>query len=114
MIKDPTIRLIHIISSMESIERFLQGVTREMFLASDIKQGATVRKLEVIGIATKRISEEFKKQHLDIPWKDLEMDVVLAHPYFEIDYSEVWETASQQIPPLKEKIQHILDTLVVK
>ena len=35
----------------------------------------------------------------------------LVHDYFEIDWHVVYETAVQDIPPLKPQIQAILDAI---
>ena len=46
-------------------------------------QDAIVRQLEVIGEATKKISQDFRDLHQDIPWKDMAaMRDKLIHDYY--------------------------------
>nr|WP_255110563.1 HepT-like ribonuclease domain-containing protein [Synechococcus sp. RedBA-s] len=54
---------------LTAIRRF-QGFPipdREAFLASDVLQDAVVRNLEIIGEATKRLSDTCRQQHPLIP-----------------------------------------------
>lgn len=65
----------------------------------------------MIGEATKNIPEAFKHQYPDIPWKRMAgMRDKLIHHYFEVDYTVVWQTAKQFIPPLKQQIKVMLTT----
>jgi uncharacterized protein with HEPN domain len=34
---------------------------------------------------------------------------ILIHEYEDVDAAIVWDTATQDIPPLKEKIQHLIN-----
>lgn len=52
----------------------------------------------------KRISDEIKKNHLDIPWKDIAgMRNKLIHDYLGVDIDAVWDTVVNDIPILKKK-----------
>jgi len=51
---------------MEAIS-FLKGVNEDQFKTDSLRQSAVMRKLEIMGEATKRISEDFKKNHSKIP-----------------------------------------------
>ncbi len=51
-----------------------------------------LRQLEIIGEATKRISQEFRSKHPDIPWPDMAgMRDVLIHDYIDVDFGVVWK-----------------------
>ena len=87
----------------------MRGITKKEFEDSELLQGFVERKLEIIGEATKRISEHFKKQYPNIPWKDMAgMRDILIHQYTEVDEDIVWKTITQKIPFLKEQIESIL------
>jgi uncharacterized protein with HEPN domain len=49
MRKDPKVLIEHILESIELIEGYLRGVSKEEFLRSREKQDAVIRRLEVIG-----------------------------------------------------------------
>jgi len=109
MTKDHKLYLNHILESIVLLEKYFTGVTKEQFDDSDEKHDLAVRRLEVIGEAARNIPEDFKKQHPDIPWRDIgDMRNVLIHEYFDVDYDIVWKTYTQFIPPLKKQIEEIL------
>jgi len=108
--KDPFLYISHIFDAITSIEKQVQGITREQFDDSELLQGFVERKLEIIGEATKNISDIFKKQHSVIPWKDMAgMRDVLIHQYTAVDEDIVWKTVTEKVLPLKKQLKHILD-----
>jgi len=57
--------------------------------------------IEIIGEATKRLSDEFRNQHPDIPWRSMAgMRDVVIHGYDHVDIEEVWRVAKADIPRL--------------
>jgi len=51
--------------------------------------------------AARKISQETKNAHPDIPWKDITgMRNRLIHEYFRIDIEKVWDTVRKDIPVL--------------
>ena len=69
-----------------------------------------MRSLEVIGEAVKRIPDEIKSNYAEIEWKAIAgMRDKLIHDYFGVDYDIVWDAVKNKIPPLKQRIQEILD-----
>jgi uncharacterized protein with HEPN domain len=60
----------------------------------------------VIGEAVKRLSDEFRTSHPQIPWALMTgMRDHLVHAYDLIDWDEAWKTAITDIPSLLEKIK---------
>ena len=79
------------------------------FEKSKITQDATIRAFEVLGEATKKIPEEFRKKHPKVPWKKMAgMRDKLIHDYWGIEVQRIWETATEDIPLLKKQIKDIL------
>jgi uncharacterized protein with HEPN domain len=108
MNKDDSIYIEHICGCLEKIELYIKGLNEESF-SEDIKtQDAVIRQFEIIGEASKKISETLKNKYQDIPWKDLSgMRNKLIHDYIDIDVSIVWKTASEDVPILKKIIEKI-------
>ena len=59
MRKDPIIYLEHIFESIEMIEQYTEGLTKEQFLKTEEKQDAVIRRLEIIGEAVKNLPFKF-------------------------------------------------------
>jgi len=55
--KDESIYLQHILGAIERIERYLSGLDEEGFRRDDLIQDGIVRQMEIIGEATKNISD---------------------------------------------------------
>jgi len=101
--------LKHILDAISNIEKFMLGVSKEMFLENVEKQYAVLRGLEIIGEATKNLSEELKKKHPNIPWKEIAgMRDKLIHQYFGVNLDLVWETIKTKLPELKSQVSRIL------
>ena len=72
-------------------------------------QDAVIRRLEIIGEATKNIPEEFTKKHSEVPWSGIaKMRDKLIHKYFGVDLDLTWDVLKDDLPSLKEKIKKIL------
>jgi len=109
MFKNFTIYLNEIREAINSIERFVEGMTFEDFKSDDKTSSAVIRKLEIIGEATKKIPENIRKKHSQIPWKEISgMRDKLIHAYSKVDLKLVWMAIKQRIPELKSFIQKIM------
>ncbi len=98
-----------IIEAINSVIKFTEGMEYEEFIKDDKTTSAIIRKLEIIGEAVKRISEEVKISYPQIPWKDIAgMRDKLIHEYFGVDLKRVWKTAKEEIPELKPLFKRIL------
>jgi len=103
------IYLQHILDSIESVERYIEGFSEEEFSRLEEKQDAVIRKLEIIGEAGSKLSKELRDKYKNIEWeKMISMRNFLIHEYFGVDMSQVWKTATKDIPALKEGIRKIL------
>ncbi len=70
---------------------------------------AVTRGLEIIGEAVKNLPREFREKYSEIPWEKIAgLRDILIHQYFGVDYEIVWKIASEELKPLKEKIELIL------
>lgn len=107
--RDYRLYLKDILAAIESIEGFVEGMNLETFQADDKTTSAVMRKLEIIGEATKRIPDETRQKHPHIPWKEMAgMRDKLIHFYFGVDYLLVWRTIKERLPQVKQGIQKIL------
>ena len=109
MNKPNHVYLKHILDAIHRIEKYTLKINHAEFLKNQLVQDGVIRQLEVIGEATKHTSDELKKKHTNIPWKDIAgMRDKLIHAYFGVDLDAVWDTVKKDVPPLKSKIMKIL------
>ncbi len=99
-----------IAEAIRRITAYLNGVGKERFFADIMIQDAVIRNLEIIGEATKKISEEYREQHADIPWREMAgLRDVLIHNYGSVDLYIVWKTVVSDIPQLGEAMAVLLE-----
>jgi len=79
------------------------------FLADTQCQDAVVRRLEIIGEAAGRVSDGTRAEHPSLPWKAMVgMRNVMIHRYDEVDFSIVWDTVRDQLPPVVETLSRVV------
>ena len=73
---------------------------------------ATIFTLEQIGECVKKLSEDFRKTYNHIPWQEIMgLRNRIAHDYDGIYLDVVWETATEDIPKLRDDLRLILEEL---
>jgi len=108
-IKDKS-RLEHILKSIDYIIDFTKGISFEDF-KTDIKlQFAIVKNIEIIGEASYKLSNDFREQHPEVPWrKIIDSRHVLVHDYYQIRLELIWDIIIKELYPLREEIQQLYD-----
>ncbi|MEK6967491.1 MAG: DUF86 domain-containing protein [Nanoarchaeota archaeon] len=108
MKKDDSVYLVHITEAIESIEEYIKGIKQSDFLSKKIIQSAVIREIEIIGEASKMLSNKLRESHDEIPWKKIiGMRDKLIHGYFGVDLNAVWKTVKEDLPLLKKAIKKI-------
>ncbi len=108
MIRDDRVYLSHIIDALRQISEYTKNLDYDGFNAARIIQDAVIRQFEIIGEATKNLSEEFRMKQPDIPWKDLAgFRDKLIHQYFGVDISIVWRSVVDDVPVLLKEFGEI-------
>lgn len=87
---------------------FVEGLSKDAFLADKRTQQAVIMSLIVIGEAATKIMDqhtEFADQHPEVPWRSMRgMRNRIAHGYFDINLDVVWETVRTALPALLEQL----------
>ena len=113
--RDHRLYLRDIFAAMVAIQEFIEEMDFETFVSDDKTASAVLRKLEIIGEATKNVSEEIRREYPQVPWRQMAgMRDRLIHSYFGVDYLLVWETVKSQISLLQPVIIQILRHLEEK
>jgi uncharacterized protein with HEPN domain len=112
VIRYDAVYLRHIQDAISRIEEYVAGLDQEAFMSTRLVQDGVIRQFEIIGEATKNLTEALKDRYPDIPWKDIAgMRDKLIHQYFGIDLAAVWETVVHDLPPFKFDISQVLATV---
>ena len=85
------------------------GDGRDYFFADPKTQDAVIRNIEIIGEATKSLTDELKAAHPDIAWKQIAgMRDTLIHRYFGVKLELVWQVVERDLPKFKDRVDAIL------
>jgi uncharacterized protein with HEPN domain len=106
--RDYRMYLTDIITAIELIELFVEGMDCDTFKADDKTVSAVIRKLEIIGEAAKGVPVEITSRYSHIPWKEMAgMRDKLIHFYFGLDYDLIWATVIRRLPEVKLWIKEL-------
>lgn len=96
-------------NSLEKIFKYTNSLSYEDFIDDEKTRDAVERNLEIIGEAVKKLSNELKSRHPNIPFKQIAgMRDKLIHDYFGIDYEIVWHTIQNKLPEFFKRIDKII------
>jgi uncharacterized protein with HEPN domain len=92
----------------EAIKRiviYVAGTDFDAFVADNKTQDAVIRNLEILGEATKNLSDEFRAAQPDIPWSSMAgTRDRLIHHYFGVNLDIVWQIVTNELPVIAAKL----------
>ena len=107
--------VLDIVLACRDVESFLGGIERADFVEEEPEgearktRYAVIHQLLVIGEATKRLSEEFRAKHPQVPWRGMAgLRDRLIHGYEEVDLFRVWKIATVEVPALRRQLEPLL------
>lgn len=101
-----------IMNSVNDIESFVEGMTFEQFEKDRKTLNAVVRSMEIIGEAAKNIPAAMREKYCELPWKNMiGMRNKVIHGYFGVNVKTLWNTVKDDLPPLKQLVQRMLEDL---
>ncbi len=110
MRKDDLIRVRHMWDAANEAVSFTRDKTRKDLESDRMLVLALVKSIEIIGEAASRITKESRESYPQVPWANIvAMRNRLIHVYFDIDLDRVWDTITDDLPPLiilLEKLVH--------
>ena len=106
--KDDLIFIKHVLESIDAIEEFSEGLTKEELTSNRLKRNAIIKEIEIIGEAVKNISKETRDKYKEVQWKDIAgaRDKMIHH-YFGVDIDTIWKIIEKDLPLLKKQIKEI-------
>jgi uncharacterized protein with HEPN domain len=100
--------LLDILDAIRDIERY-RPASRSAFDEDERTQVWMVNRLQIIGEASRKLSDEFRSRHDAVPWRAIiGMRHHLVHGYFAVDPDVVWSAITERVPELERLVQVIL------
>jgi uncharacterized protein with HEPN domain len=107
MIRDDSVYLAHILDALHQIAEYTCGLDYETFRTTRMVHDAVIRQFEIIGEATKSLSDDFRSKNRSVPWKDLAgFRDKLIHQYFGVDLTLVWRSVTDDVPVLIAELKN--------
>ena len=105
-------RLEDILKYAQNVEQIISGVSYEQFVADIRIYYSLMKNVEVIGEAANMLTRHFREEHCELPWRlIISMRNVLVHGYAQVSDADLWQTAANDIKPLREQVQRYLDEI---
>lgn len=106
MMKDDDVYIGHMLDTARKARSFVEGITREDYDQDEQLRISLAHLLQMIGEAARRVSEAFRNEHPELPWKQIiGMRNKVVHDYMYIDEDVVWETVMDDLPVLIEQLE---------
>lgn len=99
----------HIRDSINKIIKYTDNISYEEFVSNDMIQDAVIRQIEILGEASKNLTDDFKNTYNYLSWKQMVgMRNKVIHEYFGVNLKVIWDTVKLEIPGLKTSIEKII------
>ncbi len=100
-----------IVEAIERIKLVVEGLTLETFENDWRLRWLVERGLEVISEASRRLPDELKARHRDIPWRKIAgIGNVLRHDYERVSAPVIWKLVIDDLPDLEKACRKELDS----
>ncbi|MCU0619863.1 MAG: DUF86 domain-containing protein [Gemmatimonadaceae bacterium] len=97
--RDPRVDLERIVVCAERVLDHTLGLEFDGFVADALRYDATLRNLEIMGEAAKRVPEEVRARFPAVPWRDLAgFRDRLAHGYDALDDRVIRDAVTRGVP----------------
>lgn len=102
-------RVQDILVAIETVQQRIQGLDFQAFEGNPVLVESVIYQLIIIGEAAANIPPEIKQQAPELPWRQMtNMRNIMAHAYFRVEQSIVWETACNNLTPLIQPLRNLL------
>lgn len=107
--RDYRLYLEDILKSADKVQRYTWGMSFDDFIADERTFDAVIRNLEIIGEAVLNIPKEVYECYPEVEWQKIGgLRNLLAHGYFKVKEAVIWNIVQNNVPPLREQIECIL------
>ncbi len=111
MLRDDYIRIRHMLDAAQEAVSFINNHTRAGLEDNRMLVLSLVKSIEIIGEAASKVTKESRERCPEVPWSDIiAMRNRLIHAYFDIDLDRVWDTVTDDLPPLIAVLKTIVNS----
>lgn len=108
VLRDPG-RLEQMLTNIDNAIRFYNDNRSIDFTEKDLVFYALVKAVEIVGEAAYMLTDEFRRNHPDTPWRKIVgMRHILVHGYYQICKDDLLEVVQNDLPPLRQQIERYL------
>ena len=108
--RDPRVYIHHMLDHAAEALEMTQGRSRADLDTDRMLNLSLVRLMEVLGEASRRVPPDFRSRYPNAPWRQTsDLRNRLIHAYDEVDFDTLWEIIRDEVPPLIEQLEAILD-----
>jgi uncharacterized protein with HEPN domain len=109
MRRDDLIRVRHMLEAAKDAVFFARNKIRADLDSDRMLTLSIIKSVEILGEAASKVTKEGREGYGQIPWSDIvAMRNRLIHVYFDIDLDRVWDTISEDLPPLIAALEAVL------
>jgi uncharacterized protein with HEPN domain len=89
---------------------YVAEMAYESFVMDTKTQDAVIRNLEILGEATKNLSEELRAKYPSVPWRSMAgARDRLVHHYFGTNLDIIWQIVTRELPQIASQLETIDD-----
>jgi uncharacterized protein with HEPN domain len=101
--------LVDILESARTALDYVRGKSWDKFKKDSLLQDAVVRRLEIMGEASGRVSAETQKKYRHLPWQAMKgTRNRVIHEYDSIDLDVIWDIIENDLPFLVRELEKIV------
>lgn len=102
-------RLEHMLHALDVIEFLKNGKSYQECEKDIAIYYSLIKNLEIIGEAVYKLSREFKQNHTETPWTQIEkLRHIIVHDYYKVDFQIVWDTIENDLYEFRGQIEEYL------
>lgn len=107
--RDDQVSLQDILRHAREAVDLIDEASRHELGHNRVLQLALTHLVEIVGEAANRVSQAKQRENPEVPWDQIiGMRNRLVHGYGVIDFDLLWDTATNDLPPLIETLEKIV------